>query len=89
MKYTFSATVDFVEVLFKFSQWANKVCWLEYDLIVNVVTTRHSFHNSIQITFYGHLCMLLLSAEVSSNEIPLLQRTRAVAQTNVVSLNLL
>ena len=36
--------------------------------------------------FSGHLCILLLSAEASSNNISLLRRTGAVAQTNVVSL---
>ena len=54
-KDTFTANADVMEVLFKFNQRANKVCWLEYDLIVNVVTTRHSFHNSIQITFEEYL----------------------------------
>ena len=35
---------------------------------------------------FGHFCMLFLSAKASSSEIFLLRRTRAVAQTNVVSL---
>ena len=34
---------------------------------------------------YGHLCIILF-AEASSNEIYVLRKTRAVAQTNVVSL---
>ena len=36
--------------------------------------------------FYVLLCMLLLSAEANSNKFPSLRRTRAVAQTDVVSL---
>ena len=36
--------------------------------------------------FYVLLCMLLLSAEASSNEISLLRRTREVTKTNVISL---
>ena len=43
-------------------------------------------HKIVEMKFYGHLCILLLSTEASSNNISLLRRTGAVAQTNVVSL---
>ena len=36
--------------------------------------------------FYGLLCLVLFSAEANSNEMPKLQKTRAVAYTNVISL---
>ena len=45
-------------------------------------------HTAVDMNrFYALFCMISLAAIVSSNEISLLQRTRDIAQTNVVSLS--